>query len=366
MRSDSVIEDFTTAAAEMPPFSKIKAAETLLKMQRVTEALPLFNQAELEGAGADRCAAGRWTCWMLMGRWQLAWEESDRIRARGLPDPHRFWNGSPIEGKRVIVRCLRGYGDAVQYLRYASNIRARAERLIVQVAPAMVTLAKCFPDIDEVITWGEGAVPEPPWDMQVESAELPYLFRSTAEDLPRPPKLILPPPLLRQAKEACSGPGSKAGSKPRIGLVWTSGPWDATRSIPFPSLNPLLECGGFDFWSLQAAADNLQWSRHCPANRGKLRAGGEHSIEEMAAFAAQMDLVITVDTLAAHVAATLGRPVWLMLKHTADWRWMLGRSDSPWYPTMRLFRQSREGDWHGTVQAVRRELWVWPSLVLGK
>ena len=144
-------------------------------------------------------------------------------------------------------------------------------------------------------------------------------------------------------------------TRPRVGLVWTGSNYDPARSIPFALFRRLLGNHTVEFWSLQAYDHNCDWTQFC-AERGwsartvytegetasDLRHAG---IADMAAFASEMDLVITVDTMAAHLAGSLAVPTWLLLKREADWRWLLDRHDSPWYPAMRLFRQRATGDW---------------------
>ena len=122
---------------------------------------------------------GRWTAHMLTGNFAAAWRESDTIRAGGAPDPHRFWAGENLRGRRVMLRCLHGYGDAVQFLRYAPRLQRTASRLTVEVPPAMMEIARYFCGVDDVITWGVDAPARAPsWDVQVEVMELPYLFRT--------------------------------------------------------------------------------------------------------------------------------------------------------------------------------------------
>ena len=139
--------------------------------------------------------------------------------------------------------------------------------------------------------------------------------------------------------------------------MWTGSSYDPARSLIVDELRSLLANHAFEFWSLQAPENNRDWQRftqqHGWGPRTFYPANGKHAgIADMAAFASNMDLVITIDTLAAHLAGSLGVPTWLLLKREADWRWMLDRDDSPWYPGMRLVRQAKPGDW----QAVRRDV----------
>ena len=323
-------------------------AEELLAYRRVDEASGLFDAAEQFGADPDQCAGGRWFCWMLQGKFENAWQQSDVIRRRGSPDPNRFWNGEPLHGRRVMLRCLHGYGDAIQLLRYAPTIRQQTLSLVVEVPPALLELARCFPGIDEVVTWDSDA-PEhvPRWDLQLEILELPYIFRSSIESLPAHiPYLQLSPPLVLLLPDR----------KPRIGLFWTGGDWNATRSLPFAILKPLLENKQVSFWSLQSPGNNREWFQFCSQHRLPANNHCAPGLLSLAQLISQMDLVISIDSVAAHLAGALGKPVWTLLNHFADWRWMLDRAVSPWYPTMRLFRQPREGDWKGMIDEVHFRL----------
>ena len=132
-------------------------AESLLQSRRLVHAIATLNHAELLGASLDRCSSGRWLAAMLRGDFSAAWRESDAIRARGAHDPNRFWQGEEFRGKRVIVRCLHGFGDTVQFLRYVPLLRSLTSGLIVEVPPAMLEIAPCFEGVDEVVTWGERA-----------------------------------------------------------------------------------------------------------------------------------------------------------------------------------------------------------------
>lgn len=336
----------------------LQHAQRLLDDRHLEAALACFDIAERRGADPDRCSAGRWMAWMLLGNFEKAWQESDAIRRRGTPDPHRFWNGEPIRGKRLMVRCLHGFGDSVQYLRYMPALRALAARVILEVAPQFVYVARCIDGVDDVITWGDGAPAiAPDWDVQIEVTELPYFFRTRQRDLPLAKNYVrIPEHLLRSASRAFPRDG-----RPRVGMVWRSGEWDASRSMPIDLVDEIVSDDRFTFWNLQGGEGRDEWARM--SDRGNLFDStafcADRGILPLAAFIAQLDQVITVDTLAAHLAGALGRPVWLMLQHAADWRWMNAREDSPWYPTMRIFRQQQQGDWASVAGQVRHSLDRW-------
>lgn len=325
-------------------------AESLLDQRQLSEAMAAFQIAEEMGADPDGCSAARWTTAMLRGDFEQAWRESDAIQKRGGADSHRFWMGEDVRGKRVMVRCLHGFGDAIQFLRYVPRLCALAEKVIVEVPPRMLALAPLLDGVDEVITWGEMAPVTPPgWDIQVEVMELPYLFRTTELELPLAVEYLHV--ATAQVKDAEAVMGAARGL--RVGVVWAAGGWNPARSIPIEEVERLLKSGCAEFWSLQGGT--ARGDAVGLVKTGVLRDAavcGE-GLEVLSAVIANLDLVITVDTLAAHLAGAMGMPVWVLLQHAADWRWMANRCDSPWYPKTRLFRQAAEGDWRGVIEEVQ-------------
>jgi hypothetical protein len=316
------------------------SAESCLHSLAIDEAIQLYKMAEQAGYDPDICAGGRWICHMLRGRFETAWQESDAIAARGNPDRHRFWDGQPFEGRRVLIRCLHGLGDTIQYIRYARLIRERARSLTIEAQPALKSLLAQSQLADGVITWGE---PEPFWDQQIEIVELPRIFRTTLETIPHNI------PYLR-ARRPPARAQQNGIERLRIGVVWASSTYNPARSIPFNRFARLFEATGASFFSLQAGEERAQLARW------------SQTVEDWQTDSAcvvataeklnALDLLITVDTMIAHLAGALGRPVWTLLPFQCDWRWMLAREDSPWYPTMRLFRQPRPGDWDRVIAQV--------------
>ncbi len=328
-------------------------ADAALAAEDLATAIALFNRAEPNVADPDRCAGGRWMAHMLAGDFTAAWRESDAIRRRGAPDPHRFWHGEALDGRRLMLRSLHGFGDAVQLFRFLPRLRVLVSELIVEVPPRLVELAQCFEGMGQVITWGEGApATSPAWDIQMEIMELPYALRVSSLDLsPHAGYLRLPE---KQRARVRSVLGAR--TRPRVGLVWSAGEWNPSRSVPFRDFRRLLDTPGVDFWSLQGEPERAMWLKLPGPERDRdvYRCGD--GIVPLADAIEEMDLVITVDTLAAHLAGALGVPCWLLLQHRADWRWMSGRGDSPWYPGMRLMRQHEQGDWAGLLRQVRETL----------
>ncbi len=290
-----------------------------------------------------------------------AWRQTDSIRERSRPDPHRFWDGVPIEGKKLIVRCLHGFGDTIQMLRYVPDLLRLAERVVLEVQPRLLPLLAVLSithsDRLHLVTWGD-EVPEtiPAWDSQVEVMELPYLFRTEQKDLPLASSYVQIPDRERNVVSEAMGPCFR----PRVGLVWTAGAWNPDRAMSLEILKPLLRAP-VDFWSLVDLRHHPESLFLASAVNLKNSTQFGEGILHLASVITHLDLVITTDTLAAHLAGAIGIPVWLMVQHAADWRWMTG-DRSPWYPTMRLFRQPSPGDWGGVVRAVEEVLCArWPN-----
>jgi hypothetical protein len=311
---------------------------------RISEALRLIDEAEVAQHDPDDCCAGRWTCYMLQGEFERAWRESDAISRRGKPDPHRFWDGKLLDGQRVLIRCLHGLGDTLQFIRYARLLRRRTRALTIEAQPTLQPLLARGDLADQVITWGEA---EPPWDAQIEVIELPRIFRTTLETIPRDVPYI--------EVDACPPAElARPSSDLRVGLAWASSVYNPARSIRLAQLAPVFSIPHVRFYSLQIGEERQElhpWLAHVvdmhdhvstPLTTARTLKG--------------LDLIISVDTMMAHLAGAMARPIWTLLPFECDWRWMLDREDSPWYPTMRLFRQREPDDWISVVERLRREL----------
>jgi hypothetical protein len=299
---------------------------------------------------------------MLRGDFESAWQATDRIelprremeRGGGFirGDHHLVWDGSEFLGKRVLVRCEHGLGDTIQFLRYLPRLRRRASYVIAKVQPALLRLVTGMPSID-LLRDAWTTDPDPPHDVAIECMELPYAFRDTPATLPaRVP--YLPIDQIRAAARPLSFPG---GVGLRVGLIWAASDWNPLRSIPLAALAPLALIEGVRFFSLQQGPQATDIAV-APFPIVPLSEQTKE-VDDAAAAMLEMDVIITVDGMPAHLAGALGRPVWVLLQHEADWRWMQDRVDSPWYPTMRLFRQPRPGGWAEVALEVARELRWW-------
>jgi hypothetical protein len=318
--------------------------------REISRAIDLLCLAESNGHDPVECSAQRWSCRMLAGQFEEAWQESDRIAAHGSPDPHRFWDGRPFTGKRVLIRCLHGFGDAIQFIRYARPMAEDAASVIVQTHPELVSLMRSIPFVDRAISWDdEGTVD---WEQQIELMELPRAFRTTLETTPSDVPYVFVSP----DRMSTSRVPPKTGGRPRIGLQWGSGWWNPARSMRLADLTPVLRSPAFDFYSFQRGSPRLEIRDSAFHDLISDVSGDSPDILEAAADLLSIDMLITVDTMLAHLAGALAIPVWVLLPWAADWRWMIDRRDSPWYPTMRLFRQETPGDWAVPVREIAAEL----------
>lgn len=286
----------------------------------------------------------QWLAHMQSGHFAAAWRISDQIMngasRRDLPRHLTgLWRGAPLAGRRVLLRCYRGLGDTIQFIRYAPLIKARAREVTVSAQAELIPLLRTMPAIDRLIALDRDRDPED-CDLEVEVTELPHVFRTTLRTIPA--RI----PYFRVAHAALP----RNNHHPAVGIVWAAGDWDHRRTIPLSELAPLFEIPGLRFYSFQRGAAAKQ-SQGLPAIVLRWQ-----DVLHEAGLLRSLDLLISVDTMPAHLAGALGVPVWLLLHADPDWRWMRAREDSPWYPTMRLFRQKRPGDWRPVLCQVAAEL----------
>lgn len=294
----------------------------------------------MDEALAQEVGAG-WLAAMRAGDWEAAWRQTDRA------PQHLVWDGTPFTGRSVLVRCEHGLGDTLQFSRFLPLVAGQARELHVMAQPALLGLLQGAEGLGQVHDGWAG--PDwPPHEMEIEVMELAYALRATPASVPQPA-----PALLRRARRQ-RGPVLAGDRRPRIGLLWAASGWDDSRSIPLEALAPLLACRDVQFFSLQQgeAAQDPALGRYAI----ELLSRQTGDVAAAAAAMLQMDAVVCVDGMPAHLAASLGRPTWLMLKHEADWRWGAAGTSTPWYPTMRLFRQRTTGDWASAVAQVAAAL----------
>jgi hypothetical protein len=264
-----------------------------------------------------------------------------------LPEPE--WDGGPLAGKRLLVLTEQGLGDTIMFARYAALLAARGAEVVIACDRRLVQLLQTAPGVAQAVPKSRDL---PEFDLWVDQMSLPLLCGTTLQTIPSPDPYLQADP---GRAAAWSARLPRIGDARRIGVVWAGNPLhsnDANRSCPVDAFAPLAALAGVEAVSLQvgprapeAAALGLQDLSPLLTDYA-----------ETAALLANLDLVVTVDTSVAHLAAAMGRPTWIMIPHCPEWRWLRDRSDSPWYRCVRLFRQPRPGAWDGVVDAVLEAL----------
>jgi tetratricopeptide (TPR) repeat protein len=330
---------------------------TRRKQGRLAEARQCFTRAlSLEPESVDvlwnKCLLD-----LLEGDFVQGWpgyevrHKREENRPRGFPQP--LWRGELLNGAVILLHAEQGMGDSIQFLRYVPLVREAGGIVILDVPSALRRLAETLPGVQRVVTSGD-PLPRIAWHCPLMS--LPLALGTSAESIPRAvPYLAVPP---EAATKACGYPWPVEGM--RIGIAWSGNPGsreDQSRSIPLTLFEPLVEVEQARFFSLQlgpaASQTSCAWERIADLHK-EIR-----DFADTAAYIANLDLIITVDTSVAHLAGALGKPTWTLIPFAPDWRWQTQRTDSPWYPTMRLFRQPRPGDWRSAIDEAKSALLAW-------
>lgn len=323
---------------------------------RTEEGLHWFRRAVALDPGQVKARFGEALALLRLGRLREGWEAYESrwldpdFRDNDPDFPEPVWTGDAVEGRTVLLYAEQGLGDAIQFVRYAPLLRRRGARVIL-AAPAEA--AGLFaPLCDVLVRPGEEI---PPFDLRCPLLSLPRAFATELDTIPAEMPYLRADPARIAAWEARLGP--RTG--PRVGLAWSGNPQhagDALRSIPLARLEGLLLVPGIEFHAVQKElrTQDIPALEAMPALRRHGEALGD--LGETAALLSLMDLVISVDTAVAHLAGALARPLWLLLPAVADFRWLEGREDTPWYPTARLFRQPRRNDWDSVLERVVADL----------
>jgi len=293
---------------------------------------------------------------LLFGDLPLGWQQYEaRFRIPGLIKPQRDfpqprWEGGPFPGRTLLLHWEQGQGDSLMFIRFAALAKALGGRVLVEVQPSVAGVAATCPGVDQVIPYGE---PLPPFDLQASLMSLPAILGTTLEGIPAAiPYLDVPAQVPN--REPIARILAATHGLPRLGLVWAgnaSNPYDPLRSIPAAALAPLAALPGVAWHSFQPGlATPPPFERIIPL--GPLLS----TFSDTAYALSAMDLVVTVDTAVAHLAGALGIPTLVLVECLPDWRWLMGRPDSPWYPTLELWRQPTHGDWTSVIRRMAAEL----------
>jgi tetratricopeptide (TPR) repeat protein len=336
----------------------VNSGKLLFDSGRFAEALAAFEAAE--ALGCREAVAGKGCLMLTLGDFERGWEgyEARWLKGKSLADAlgtrYPTWNGPGRPGERVLVLNDHGLGDTIQFFRY----------LPLMAAAGVETTFVCPANLRRLLSSKSDGrfVDSPPagepFDAQIAISSLPRAFGTRLESIPADAPYLSAEPALREKWAKRIG---RAGFK--IGVVWQGNPnpeADRARSMPLAAFGPLAAVAGVRLISLQKGFGEEQLA-NLPASMRVETLGadfdsGPDAFVDAAAAMMQLDLVVTCDTSVAHLAGALARPVWVALKTDAEWRWLTGRADSPWYPTMRLFRQSRRGVWSDVFDDMRRAL----------
>ncbi|HET6252062.1 MAG TPA: tetratricopeptide repeat-containing glycosyltransferase family protein [Tepidisphaeraceae bacterium] len=327
---------------------------TIAKKGALAEAMHCYRQAI---ALEPNYAEAHWNLALLqlmLGDFEQGWREYEwRWRRRNFPSlwpmfPQPRWTGQDISGKTILIHTEQGYGDAAQFVRYAPLLAERGAKVIFLCQAPLQRLMKHAQGVAEVFSTPADL---PPFDVQCPMMSLPLHFNTRVNTIPaNVPYLRADPDLVQAwAMKLANNSG-----RLKVGLGWAGSPTnknDQFRSVALQQLAPLTRAGA-TFYSLQKGPASAQ-AANPPAGMELIDNTNDLSdFADTAAMISQLDLVITVDTAIAHIAGAMGKPAWVLIASEQDWRWLLKRDDTPWYPTLRLFRQTTPGQWPDVIERV--------------
>jgi Tfp pilus assembly protein PilF len=362
-RYEEALESYDRAIALQPNHADAhnNRGQVLRELERYDEALASYDRALALrsqhvmahcNAAALRLLTGDFERGWLHYEWR--WQKKSVIPLkRNFSQP--AWHGEdPIAGKTILVHSEQGLGDTIQFCRYVPLVAARGARVIFEVQKTLQTLMTSLGGGAQIVPKG---TPLPAFDLHCPLVSLPLAFGTRLETIPSTTG-YLSAPAQRMTMWQSRLQGQR---RPRIGLVWSGNPGherNRERSVDLREFLPLL-----DAWGTEATFVSLQ-KDVCAENAVLLKGRTDifdygnalEDFSDTAALISQLDLVISVDTSVAHLAGALGKPVWILLTYFPDWRWLLGRDDSPWHPTARLFRQDESRTWDGVIARVHQAL----------
>lgn len=335
------------------------------EQMRLEEALGCLNKAIAIDPECFDARFSRAQILLLQGHFKQGWLDFDaRFYSREVIGHYgrrdfsdmvrdKLWDGQDITGKTLLVFAEQGFGDTIQFCRYLPLLKKRVDHLIFESRPELVRLLRSLPDPIECVAQRDD-LRLPPFDYYIPLLSLPRIFNTERETIPgQAPYLAAEPDLVRKWADRMQGDEFK------VGLVWAGSPGhlrDRDRSMDLAQFSPLAQISGNRFYSLQKGTAADQAALPLAGMKVVDLSAELGNFADTAAAISQLDLVITVDTSVAHLAGALGRPVWLLLHYRSEWRWLLDIEYSPWYPSMRLFRQDAGRDWAPVMQRVASEL----------
>ena len=353
---DLAVESFRQALRLKPNYADAQnnLSNALKDQGKVNEALAGYERAlELKPSYAE-AHLDRAITWLLLGDFAKGWTEFEwRWQYKNFP-PRPFrqprWDGAPLDGRTILLHAEQGLGDTIQFIRYAALVKELGGRVIVECQRSLLRLLAGCAGIDELV--GQGAS-LPDFDVHSPLFSMPYVFRTSLTTIPAGhPYLFADPGLEEQWRRELAPVGDF-----KVGICWQGNPkhaWDRLRSIPLGQFAPLARLDGVRLFSLQKGPGSEQIKEAAfPITDLACRLDeASGPFMDTAAVMKNLDLIITADTSIAHLAGALGVPVWIALPFLPDWRWLLAREDSPWYPTVRLFRQTNRGNWQEVFERI--------------
>lgn len=362
-RNLEAIDCFRRAVAARPGYADahLNLSLALRAEGRIEEAAAEARIAMTHNPQSPEAHTSLGFCLLLSGKLEEGFAEYEwRSKMTDFSSPRRSfaapaWDGSDPAGKTILVHDEQGVGDAIQFIRYAPMLRARGARVIVECNTQLLRLLGAMDGVDQVI--GRFTEP-PPHDLHVSLLSLPHLLKTRLDSVPGDVPYLRAEPALTEAWRDKLGP---PGQGLRVGVVWAGNPEfreDRNRSPGLAAFLPLFDAPGVRFFALQKGPGR----RDLPGLQDKLKENFVDLNEEInnladtAAIMMNLDLVISSCTAPPHLAGALGRPVWTILPQSCDWRWLSQGDLTPWYPSMRLFRQEKRGDWAPVIGRVRAAL----------
>ncbi len=279
--------------------------------------------------------------------YEYRWKREE-LRERHFRQP--LWDGAPLDGKRIFLYTEQGFGDTLNFSRYVALIAESGGKVILECQPELHSLMKELDGLEQIIGPGD---PLPDFDVQAPLMSLPRIMKHEIDSIPTQCPYLKPP---AQAGFPVHVP---PGTIKKIGIVWAGKPThknDHNRSVSVENFLTFARIPGVTLYSLQKGPESSQREECSCGTLIRELAGGCEDFGDTAKVMLQLDLIITVDTAVAHLAGGLGLPVWVAIPYNPDWRWMRKRSDSPWYPTMTLFRQKKADEWGPVFDAMLKRL----------
>ncbi|HWQ26543.1 MAG TPA: tetratricopeptide repeat protein [Chlorobaculum sp.] len=327
-------------------------------MKRLAEAVASYDKAISLKPGYAEAYLNKSLSLLLGGECGIGWELYEwRWKMDGILSPDRnftrpLWLGDDsVRGKTILLHSEQGLGDTIQFCRYIELVAGLGARVVVEVERQLIGLLRQFDGVAEFVAKGDSL---PPFDLHCPLLSLPLAFRTTLETIPHASKYLSGDAAGVDGWERKLG----AKTKPRIGLTWSGNQQNtklAGRRVPLEMLIDRLPAG-FQYVSLQKELWDADKPTLESATNIEHYGDAMRDFTDTAALCELMDLVISIDTAAAHLSAAMGKPTWVLLKYCPDWRWLLDRSDSPWYGSARLYRQETVGDWEGVLARVSADL----------